>query len=122
MRVEGLVGRGDVEVAQERVARPGRDLADLGEARGAAVGVEAVQDLVGRAVAAEAEDAVVGGPGGLAADLDGVAGALGHADLEAGEGLAEAGLEALEDLLAAPVPGGRIDDEECFHGVTVWDL
>ncbi len=120
--LEGLLGRLDAEIAEEGVAGPGRDLADLGEAGGAAVGVEAVDDLVGRAVAAEAEDAVVGAAGRLAAEVDRVPGVFREADLEAGELGAEARFEPGECLAAEAVAGGGVDDEQCFHGFVARDL
>jgi hypothetical protein len=61
--LEGLVGRGDVESRKERRSAGSTDL----EGGRAAVGVEAVDELVGRAVAAEARS-VRRRPGGLAAD------------------------------------------------------
>jgi hypothetical protein len=121
-RGEGFFGRRDAEVAEEGIAGPGRDLADLEPSGGAAVGVEAVEDFVGRAVAAETDQAIIRGGRGLAADLDGVARALGDADIEAGEGVAQARFELFEHLPAPAVSGGRIHDEQRFHRGTFWHL
>jgi hypothetical protein len=76
----------------------------------------------GRAVAAETDQAIIRGGRGLAADLDGVARALGDADIEAGEGVAQARFELFEHLPAPAVSGGRIHDEQRFHRGTFWHL
>ena len=114
-RIERFFGGRDVEVAEEGIAGPGRDLADLGQAGGAAVGVEPVDELIRRAVAAEAEKPVVAGAGGLTADLDGVAGVLGDADLETrGRRPGGAGSRRSKTFLPRPCPAAGLTTSSVF--------
>ena len=112
---EGLLGRDDAEIPEERVARPGGDGPDLDGGRRGASGVEAVDDLVNGPVPSEAEDAGDAFLGGLPAELDGVARALGKAHFEPGDLPQKPRLEAAEAFFAPAVAGGGIDDETRSH-------
>ncbi len=119
---EGLFGRRDPEVAQEGIPRAGRDEPDLGRPLRAPRGVKPVDDLVGRPVAPEAQHAREAFRRRPAADLDGMAGIFGQADVEAWKIGEEPGLEPAEARQAAAAARDRIDDEERFPGGVHWPL
>ena len=79
------------------------------------VGIQAVDDLKGSAVAADGENPFIAACRGFAPDLEGVPGVLGDPDIQVVDPLFQELAHGGEDLAPAPAAGVRVQYEQGFQ-------